>query len=186
MGHEAIDELDGNYPMSAGQGLQTATYSYHADEVAGAAREQLNRLLLQRAELTKRIGTLKRTLAGLASLFGSPAPPNPRFALPDGKTCALSPTSLIDACRMALIHAGPPLRAHQVRDKLRFQGSLLENHRDPVATISTILGRLCQYGEARSAYSRTGNEAGNGLCKQTQRKKSAQVCQSVRQVLWRC
>ena len=186
MGNEAIDELDGNYSMPAGQGLQTATYSYHADELAGVARGELNGLLLQRAELTKRIGTLKRTLAGLAWLLGSPAPLNPRFALPDGKTRALSPSSLTDACRMALMHAGTPLRAHQVRDKLRFQCSLFENHRDPVATISTILRRLCQYGEARSVILPDGKRVWEWVCKHTQRKKSARVRQSVRRVPWRC
>jgi len=60
---------------------------------------------------------------------------------------------------MALLQAGTPLRPHQVRDRLRFQGLSLENHRDPVATVTTVLRRLGQYGEARAVILADGKRA---------------------------
>ena len=42
----------------------------HVQEVVRQAHEELRQLLRQRAEVMKRIGTVKQTIAGLANLFG--------------------------------------------------------------------------------------------------------------------
>ena len=42
----------------------------HVQEVIRSAEQELHELLGQRAELMKRIGTIKQTLAGLANIFG--------------------------------------------------------------------------------------------------------------------
>ena len=42
-------------------------------QVVKAAHEELRQLLQQRAEIMKRIGTVKQTITGLADLFGEEA-----------------------------------------------------------------------------------------------------------------
>jgi hypothetical protein len=42
----------------------------HVEEVVRQAHEELRQLLHQRAEVMRRIGTIKQTIAGLANLFG--------------------------------------------------------------------------------------------------------------------
>ena len=42
----------------------------HVQQVLRQANEELRSLLRRRAELVKRIGTVKQTIAGLANLFG--------------------------------------------------------------------------------------------------------------------
>ena len=54
-----------------------AKQNSHAQEVVNAAQEHLRELLRQRAELTKRIETVKKVLVGLVSMF--------RVELPDGE-----------------------------------------------------------------------------------------------------
>src|SRR5207245_10952685 len=42
----------------------------HVQEVIRTAHEELRQLMRQRAEIMKRIGTVKQTIVGLANLFG--------------------------------------------------------------------------------------------------------------------
>ncbi len=42
----------------------------HVQEVIRQAHEELRMLLQQRADVMKRIGTVKQTISGLANLFG--------------------------------------------------------------------------------------------------------------------
>src|ERR1700733_3735125 len=42
----------------------------HVQEVVRAAHEELRQLMRQRADVMKRIGTVKQTIVGLAHLFG--------------------------------------------------------------------------------------------------------------------
>ena len=47
-----------------------AANSVSAQQVVKAAHDELLHLMVQRAEIMKRIGTVKQTIAGLANLFG--------------------------------------------------------------------------------------------------------------------
>ena len=42
----------------------------HVQEVVKAAAEDLRQLIRQRADIVKRIGTIKQTIVGLANIFG--------------------------------------------------------------------------------------------------------------------
>lgn len=148
MASQAVNEPVGSGTAQFAAGTNSNGYSCHAEEVVRAARQELDVLLRQRAELMKRIGTVKQTLAGLSALFGC-APAAGPLQLHQNQPQSVHQQGLTNACRMALLQANTPLRANQVRDRLRFQGLSLENHRDPVATVATILRRLSQYGEAR-------------------------------------
>ena len=152
-----MSKLDDNHSAHSTQGFEPSACSHPAEEVARAARSELEGLLRQRAELMRRIGTVRQTLAGLTSLFGCSGLSNALHKSGDTGTLASQQTGLTNACRIVLLQADGPLRAHQVRDRLRFQGLRLEKHRDPAATVTTILRRLGQYGEARSVPLPDGN-----------------------------
>jgi chorismate mutase len=49
---------------------RTANGNGHVQEVVRQAHEELRQLLQQRAEVMRRIGTVKQTISGLANLFG--------------------------------------------------------------------------------------------------------------------
>jgi hypothetical protein len=154
----ALHELNGS-SISPIEGSDGSQISHHAAEVVRAAQQELDTLMRQRSEIMKRIGAVKQTLVGLTSIFDCSAEmisiTTSVFAEGSGPHL----TGLTNACRMALLQAGIPLRPHQVRDRLRFQGLSLENHRDPVATVTTVLRRLGQYGEARAVIQADGKRA---------------------------
>ena len=154
----ALHELSVN-SIPAGEGSDGSQLSHHAAEVVRAAQQELDTLMRQRSEIMKRIGAVKQTLVGLTSIFDcSVAMVNLNGSVfTEGTGSHL--TGLTNACRMALLQAGTPLRPHQVRDRLRFQGLSLESHRDPVATVTTVLRRLGQYGEARPVIQSDGKRA---------------------------
>ncbi len=141
------------------EGTGTAAFSHHAAEVVRAARQELDGLMRQRSEIMKRIGAVKQTLVGLTLIFDCSALPVNLLGTPGREGHPSHLPGLTDACRMALLQARTPLRAHQVRDRLRFQGFSLESHRDPVATVTTILRRLGQYGEAKPVILPDGKRA---------------------------
>jgi len=121
----------------------------HAQEVIRSAESELQVLLQQRADLMKRIGTIKQTLTGLANMFGDSLLSEPLLVLLDRKTSRQS--GFTRACRTVLMESHLPLSARQVCEHLRrmFPGTL-ERHKKPFASVTTVLTRLVEYDEARS------------------------------------
>lgn len=62
------------------------------------------KLLQQRAEVMRRIGTIKQTIAGLAILFGDEVLSDELLELVDRKNCGRQP-GFTKACRMTLMGA---------------------------------------------------------------------------------
>ena len=62
----------------------------HVQEVIRQAHEELRQLMQQRAEIMKRIGTVKQTISGLANLFGDGVLSEELMELVDRKTAAAS------------------------------------------------------------------------------------------------
>jgi chorismate mutase len=120
----------------------------HVLAVVRSAGEEICDLLRQRAELMKRIGTIKQTLSGLADLFGDAVLDDRLLQILERKTVRHS--GFTHACRTVLMNSAGPLSARQVRDQIRkkFPG-LVERHKDPLASVTTVLSRLAQYSEAR-------------------------------------
>ncbi|HEY2860016.1 MAG TPA: hypothetical protein VGJ21_16465 [Terracidiphilus sp.] len=129
----------------------------HVHAVVHSAEQELRQLLRQRAEVMKRIGTVKQTLAGLASIFGKSVLGEELLTLVDGRTTARQ-SGFTRACRLVLIDAAAPLGARQVCEQLqtRFPG-VLDRHRSPLASVTTVLGRLVDYAEARSFMDSSGH-----------------------------
>jgi hypothetical protein len=131
----------------------------HVKEVLSAAHEELKNLLRQRAEVIKRIGTIKQTIVGLANIFGDEILSEDLLELLDRKTSARQP-GFTKACRMVLMEAQTPLGAREVCEHMRRKSpSVLLRHKDPLASVTTVLNRLVEYGEARSVVGENGRRA---------------------------
>jgi hypothetical protein len=138
--------------MENGQnGNGSARYDVgHVQEVIRQAHDELRQLLQQRAEVMKRIGTVKQTIAGLANLFGDGVLNEELLELVDRKSNGRQP-GFTKACRMILMEAGRALSARDICDYFhKNMPVILARHKDPMASVTTVLNRLVEYGEAQA------------------------------------
>jgi hypothetical protein len=120
----------------------------HVQDVIRRAEHELRQLIEERAEVTKRIGTVKQTIVGLANLFGDGILDAALLDMVDRKSSSRQP-GITRACRRVLMEAERPMSAREVCDEIqKTLPALLARHKDPMATINTILSRLVEYGEA--------------------------------------
>jgi hypothetical protein len=131
----------------------------HVQEVIRQAHDELRGLMQQRADVMKRIGTVKQTIAGLANLFGDGVLSEELLELVDRKNSGRQP-GFTKACRMILMEAGRPMSARDICDYFQQKmPSLLARHKDPMASVTTVLNRLVDYGEAQAVFSGNGRRA---------------------------
>jgi hypothetical protein len=125
------------------------TIDPHVHAVVRSAEQEIRELIRQRADLMKRIGTIKQTLAGLADLFGDCILNDDLLDFLD-RSSTVRQSGFTRACRAILMESTVPLTARQVRDQIqkRIPG-LVERHKDPLASVTTVLTRLVEYSEAR-------------------------------------
>jgi len=127
-----------------------------AQQVVRAAHEELLQLMQQRAEIMKRIGTVKQTIVGLANLFGDDILGDELLELVDRKPNGRQP-GFTKACRAVLLDGRRPMGAREVCAELeRRTPTMLARHKDPLASVTTVLNRLVDYGEARSLTNERG------------------------------
>src|SRR5881409_4496863 len=145
----------------------------HVQEVVKAAHEELRQLMRQRAEIMKRIGTVKQTIVGLANLFGDNVLNEELLELVDRKTGGRQP-GFTKACRMVLMEAEKPLGAREVCDQIQQRmPPILIRHKDPLASVTTVLNRLVEYGEARTVLRENGSRAWQWVSDPTQSEFTA-------------
>jgi Cdc6-like AAA superfamily ATPase len=131
----------------------------HVEQVVRQAHEELRQLLQQRADVMRRIGTIKQTIAGLANLFGDDVLSDDLLELVDRKSCGRQP-GFTKACRMVLMDAKRALSARDVCDCIQQRSaSMLARHKDPMASVTTVLNRLVAYGEASPVVLDNGRRA---------------------------
>jgi len=131
----------------------------HVQEVVKTAHEELRQLMRQRTEIMKRIGTLKQTIAGLANLFGDEILGEDLLELVDRKSGGRQP-GFTKACLMVLVEAGRPLAVCEVCEQIQQRlPAVLLRHKDPLASVTTVLNRLVEYGEALSVVRDNGRRA---------------------------
>jgi hypothetical protein len=121
----------------------------HVQQVLKTAELELSGLLEQRADVMKRIGTIKQMLAGLADLFGDEVLHDElRIVLDRGMSDRRK--GFTRACRQVLMEAQAPLRPRQGCEALwqKFP-ELAGRHKDLGASVTTVFHRLVAYGEAR-------------------------------------
>lgn len=141
----------------------------HVQEVIRSAERELHELMRQRAEIMKRVGTIKQTLLYLAKTFGD-AVLTPEVLPLLGRGNARKQPGFTRACRVVLMEAGIPLEARQgYRELARRFPELVERHKDPMASVTTVFNRLVGYAEVRSFLNGKGRrvwewiaEPGNG------------------------
>jgi hypothetical protein len=122
----------------------------HVEEVIRSAQHELNQLLQQRAETMKRIGTVKQTLVCLAKVFGEDVL-TPEVMRLLGRGSTRKQPGFTRACRVVLMEAVTPLEArHGLRELQRRFPELVERHKDPLASVTTVFNRLVGYAEVRS------------------------------------
>jgi hypothetical protein len=145
-----------------GNGSMVSSGNYelaHVQEVIRQAEGELRQLLQQRAEVMKRIGTVKQTIAGLANLFGDAVLSDELMEMIDRKNSGRQ-TGFTKACRLILMESGRAMSARDVCDQFqRKMPSLLARHKDPMASVTTVLNRLADYGEAQAVLSGNGRRA---------------------------
>jgi hypothetical protein len=124
-------------PIDATTDPSQSVHNEDLQMVVQQAQDQLRQLTLQRQEIAQRITIIKRTINGLALLYGS------EFCPTNGaKTGA-------DACRMVLAQADKSLSAHEIYAILQEEfPHLFRQTGNHLASIVTILNRLVKYGEA--------------------------------------
>ena len=131
----------------------------HVVEVVRQAHEELRQLMRQRADVMKRIGTVKQTIVGLANLFGDEVLSEELLELVDRKSNGRQP-GFTKACRMVLMEADRPLGARDVCELIKQKvPPILARHKDPLASVTTVLNRLVEYGEARTLVRENGRRA---------------------------
>jgi hypothetical protein len=124
----------------------------HALATVGSAAQELAGLLRQRAEIMRRIGTVKKMLAGMANLFGNSILTEELLIALDRRTSGRS-KGFTPACRQVLMEAAAPLRTREACVELRQRfPQLVEHHKDLAASVTTVFHRLVEYGQARSFF----------------------------------
>ncbi|HEV2399406.1 MAG TPA: hypothetical protein VGS27_20845 [Candidatus Sulfotelmatobacter sp.] len=122
----------------------------HVQEVIRQAHDELRQLMQQRAEIMKRIGTVKQTISGLANLFGDSVLNDELLELVDRKSNGRQP-GFTKACRMILMESGRAMTSRDICDYFQQKlPALLARHKDPMASVTTVLNRLVDYGEAEA------------------------------------
>jgi hypothetical protein len=122
----------------------------HIEEVIRSAQQELTHLLSQRSDLMKRIGTVKQTLVYLAKVFGDQVL-TPEALRLLGRAPTRKQPGLTRACRTVLMEAGTPLEARQgLRELQRKFPGLVEHHKIPLASVTTVFNRLVASAEVRS------------------------------------
>jgi hypothetical protein len=122
-------------------------------EVARQVQIELRELLRQRTAVMRRIGTVKRTVAGLAALFGNESLSPDLRELMDGET-RVRRTGFTRTVRAILMEADGVMSAREVCDRINERDpAMLARHKDPLASVTTVLNRLVAYGEAQRVLS---------------------------------
>ena len=117
-------------------------------EVLRAARAELDQLIVQRAEITRRIGTTKQAIIGLAKLFGGTVLQNAVLELIEHRATNRQ-SGFTRACRYLLTEANRPITSTEVCEGLRQKfPELAARHKDLSASVTTVMNRLVGYGEA--------------------------------------
>jgi hypothetical protein len=136
--------------LSARMESSPASQDLHLRAIFELARELLQQLTEQRDEITNRIPARKQTILGLGNLFGNELVGKDLHRL-IAQTHRTTHSGFTNACRTVLKQSGDALSARDVCSLLqkRFP-TVLQHNNNLDASVTTILNRLVNYGEART------------------------------------
>jgi chorismate mutase len=128
--------------------MENAPSTEHVQQVVRQAHEELRQLLQRRSEIMKRIGAVKQTISGLANLFGEEVLNEEVMELLNRKTSGRQP-GFTKTCRMILMQSGRAMSSRDICDYFQKKmPALLARHKDPTASVTRVMNRLVEYGEA--------------------------------------
>ena len=127
--------------------------------VIGQLQNRLRVLMIERAAIVKRIGIVKKTVAGLARLCG----PDVIYGeLSDllrlqSTRCSRTHPGLTDLCRELLREASEPLTVRQILRQLQDKSpGGVDRQRHPENSLRVTLKRLVAYGEVEKLRTQEG------------------------------
>lgn len=131
----------------------------HINKVLAEMHREFQSLVLQRAAILRRIGTIRQVIDGLTDVFGEEAVGRELLDLVDHRS-GNRRRGFTQTCRLALMESNRPLMSQEVCQEVeRRNPYLLVHHKDPLASVSTVLNRLAKYGEARVVLNERGRRA---------------------------
>jgi hypothetical protein len=103
-----------------------------AQEIVQQVHEELRQLQLQRAQINRRIGAVKKTIAGLAVLFGEAGLSKDLQELMN-QGMRTRQSGLTRTCRTILRESDHALSAREVRDRMQERTpALVDRQTDPI------------------------------------------------------
>lgn len=127
-----------------------------ARQVIELAHSELCGLMREREAIIKRMTVLKQTIAGLIEIFGAHSVRKECLDLVKPSRRHRG-NSLTQTCRAVLARASEPLTAHELVEGIRAADvTLIQHHKNPMASVCSILSRLASYGEVRSVVATSG------------------------------
>jgi len=131
------------------ENVKTIESPAHVHEIVKLAEQELRGLESERSQIMKRIGAVRKAIIGLADLFGAEVVSEEALGLATPKKRSGRGAGITKACRMVLMKSEKPMAAREVCRALQTDyPDCIVNHRDAVASVTTVLSRLVRYGEA--------------------------------------
>ncbi len=130
--------------------------SPHVLEVVRSAQQELAGLFQRRAEIVRRIGTIRQMLAGMSSLFGDGVVDRDLLVAAN-RAGGRGQPGFTRVCRLILMESQTPLSVRQACETMRRRfPELAERHKDLTASVTTVFHRMASYEEARCLVNETG------------------------------
>jgi hypothetical protein len=166
---------DGNSALVKGDShSETPLDNPSVVEVLRTARAELGELVAQRAEITRRIGTTKQAIIGLARMFGGNALQSAVLELMDHRSTNRQ-SGFTRACRYLLTESSRPMTSADLCAGLRRKfPELAARHKDLTASVTTVMNRLVHYGEASVSDAVHGRRAWNWVAETPEQVGSAE------------
>jgi hypothetical protein len=132
------------------------------EELIQQMKRDLHTLYLERTAIDRRMDTIKKGLVGLATLYG-------REALSLDFLQSVDPAQnrrrlgITEMCRSIIRQSRSPLSNAEICERIKeINADLLAVHKNPAASVTTVLRRLVKQGQAQVVPKRNGELAWKG------------------------
>ena len=133
--------------VDAATGLGQAARNHDLQRVLERAEGQLRQLTLQRQEIDQRIAIIKRTINGLALIYGAEL----QGYLGNTDATPKRTRGITNACRVVLTRTDTSLSAHEICAIIQEDfPDLFHKPGNHYASLVAILSRLVKYGQANT------------------------------------
>jgi hypothetical protein len=142
--------------------VSTLSKTEDLDRIVNWIQQELRVLRMEHSAILKRIGVIKKTVTGLADVFGPSVLTTEMQSLLSVRTISRDhsrpgPTAL---CRQLLKESSTPLTVREIVARIQEKHpDALAHHRDPAVSLRIVLRRLVTYCEAEEVLSNRGLRA---------------------------